>query len=259
MYVSAKVAPEQSYAERVSLREVKAETPISLIEEGTWIRNFPGLVMYFGGKKGMILEDVVVFQTQEGAPASSVRAKWGEIRRGSGEELYIDLHDARIYRPDPDNPHDQSRGTSVVTDIYTEKLDLAQSGRNQPPRKRLSDMTLPELLGHLGEIRQKETMVDRESYLTLRASVLVEISQRFALSLSCVAFVLLAIPLGLKSRRKETSVGIGISLLIMFFFYFFIILAESLVDRPDLRPELIVWIPVFFTQILGILLIHRNR
>ena len=91
-----------------------------------------------------------------------------------------------------------------------------------------------------------------------KTAMLVEANNRMALSLSCFAFVLLGIPLGLRSRRRESSVGVGICLIAMFVFYFFMMIARSTTDKPELHPDLIVWIPVIAAEIAGLLLIRRN-
>ena len=87
----------------------------------------------------------------------------------------------------------------------------------------------------------------------------MEASKRFALALSCFSFALLGIPLGIRAHRKESSIGIGLSLVLLFAYYLFIIVADSLLDRPEWRPDLIPWIPVFGCQIIGFLLLHKNR
>jgi lipopolysaccharide export system permease protein len=78
-----------------------------------------------------------------------------------------------------------------------------------------------------------------------------------ALSVSCFAFTLLGIPLGVRSRRKESSIGVLISLVLVFFFYFFIIVADALIGHPEFRPDLIIWIPVLLAEIVGAIMIRR--
>ena len=93
----------------------------------------------------------------------------------------------------------------------------------------------------------------------MRTKLAVEANKRLALSLSCFSFTLLAIPLGIRSHRKESSIGIGIALVLLFLFYLFIIISESLLDKPDWRPDLIPWIPVVASQLLGVLLLYKHR
>ncbi|MDD4118719.1 MAG: LptF/LptG family permease, partial [Kiritimatiellae bacterium] len=93
----------------------------------------------------------------------------------------------------------------------------------------------------------------------MRAKMAVEASQRLALALSCFSFALMAIPLGIRSHRKESSIGIGMALVLFFLFYLFIILSDALVDFPQWRPDLIPWIPVLGCQAIGFALMHKNR
>ena len=93
----------------------------------------------------------------------------------------------------------------------------------------------------------------------MRTKLAVEVNKRLALALSCFSFALLGIPLGIRSHRRESSIGIGLALVLLFVFYLFIIVADAMVDRPEWRPDLIPWIPVLGSQLLGALLLYKNR
>jgi lipopolysaccharide export LptBFGC system permease protein LptF len=70
-------------------------------------------------------------------------------------------------------------------------------------------------------------------------------------------FVLIAIPLGIKSHRKESSIGMVMSLGIMFVYYLFLILSDTFDGNPSMYPWLIPWIPIVGGQIVGIVLLRR--
>jgi len=106
-------------------------------------------------------------------------------------------------------------------------------------------------------VRRVYPGVKEEDLDVMRMKLVVDANQRLALALSCFAFTLLGIPLGMKSNRKETSIGFGISILLVFFFYFFIIIADSLVGHPQFRPDLIIWIPILACEFIGFLLLRR--
>ena len=93
----------------------------------------------------------------------------------------------------------------------------------------------------------------------MRTKLAVEVNKRLALALSCFSFALLGIPLGIRSHRKESTIGIGLALGLLFVYYLFIIAADSLLDRPAWRPDLIPWIPVLGGQLLGGFLVYWNR
>jgi lipopolysaccharide export system permease protein len=87
----------------------------------------------------------------------------------------------------------------------------------------------------------------------------VELNQRIVLSMSCLAFLLLGFPFGVRSQRSSSSIGILISLVIVFIFYMFVVLVDSLAGNPAVRPDLIMWIPIVGSLILGSYLIRRLR
>ena len=118
------------------------------------------------------------------------------------------------------------------------------------------DNTLVEAIQN---IRQAFPDLPEKGIPRMRAKMAVDANQRLALALSCFSFTLLAIPLGIRSHRKESSIGIGLALVLLFLFYLFIIISDALVDRPEWRPDMIPWIPVVASQILGGLLLYRNR
>ncbi len=70
---------------------------------------------------------------------------------------------------------------------------------------------------------------------------------------------LISIPLGIRSHRRESSIGIGMALVLFFSFYLFIILSDAMVDRPEWRPDMIPWIPVLGCQAIGFALMQKNR
>jgi lipopolysaccharide export system permease protein len=114
-----------------------------------------------------------------------------------------------------------------------------------------------ELIHAIRDVRGFFPDLETEDLLKQRMKMVVELNERLALSLACFAFAMLGIPLGLISRRRESSIGVGISLLVVFFFYFFIILADSLVKAPQWHPDLIVWIPILLAEIVGLVLLEK--
>jgi lipopolysaccharide export LptBFGC system permease protein LptF len=86
----------------------------------------------------------------------------------------------------------------------------------------------------------------------------VEIGVRATLAAACLCFVLVGIPLGMQSHRRQSSVGIGISLAIAGAFYIFCIAAESLSKHPELHAHWLLPVPVVVCAVLGAVLIRRR-
>ncbi|HBA86243.1 MAG TPA: hypothetical protein DCZ95_19345 [Verrucomicrobia bacterium] len=258
VYINGSLMPESHFARRKVLMDVGVEEPINLLEEGRFIRDFPGLMVYVGKKSEKEVSDVIVYEMDPKGVKRNVRAKRGTVQYDKKTKvLLINLFDVRIDQPDRDNPMDISKSRFITAKEYPVKLDFAQLAGDGKISKKAPDMTYVELIQAIGNVKEAFPDLEPEDMQKQRMKLVVDANQRLALSISCFAFTLLGIPLGLKSHRKESSIGIGISLLLVFVFYLFIIISDALVGYPQYRPDLIVWIPVLLAQGAGFMLVHR--
>lgn len=261
LYLTASLGPHARFARRQALMNVGIEDPISLLEEGRFVRDFPGLMIYIESKRKNEVKDVVVYEMDSKGKGvkRSVRAHSGTLTMVSDTMLQVDLYDVRIDQPEDEHRREAGRTRTIYAKHYPVPLDFSEMMRQGNVSKKKADMTLLELIALVHEIDVGPPLPDvaLDDLAKHRMSYVVEANERIALSLSCFAFTLLGIPLGMKSRRRESSVGIAISLLVIFGFYFFIIVADSLVRYPDLRPDLIIWIPVLLCELAGFYLIKK--
>ena len=93
----------------------------------------------------------------------------------------------------------------------------------------------------------------------LPAEIRVELHKRAALGCAAFFFALIGMPLGIRSHRRESTVGVAIGLGIALLFYLAMILADALKRSPQLHPELIVWLPVAICVLVAAVLIPRNQ
>lgn len=260
IYINCEVSPAAKYANRELLRTAGVEEPINLLEEGRFIRDFPGLMIYVGRKNGTVVKDVVAYELdKQGSIKRSVRAKNGDIAADNTNRLLtVKLYDVRIEVPDAKDPHDVSKTTYVNAQYYPIKLDFEKVLKGKPTVKKRGQMRMGELIDRIRNVERDFPMISAADRLIEKTKLIVEANQRVSIAIGCFSFMLIGIPLGVKSHRKETSIGMVLSLVIVFAYYLFIVVAKALAEYPALHPNLILWIPLIAAQLSGIWLIKRS-
>jgi len=304
-YINSEVAPQAKYANRKLLRNAGVEAPINLLEEGRFIHDFPGLMIYVGRKNGNVVKDVLAYElSDEGHIKRSVRARRGDlVPNNENRTLTVKLHNVRIEMPDVEDPHDVSKTEYMIAEYYPILLDFDEMLKSGSVRRKRTYMTTTHLMklvryasqvsaltpedfslekervtaevdglketvasddragvDHLALTESKRLLLrmDPPRLIVEKSRMIIEANRRVSTAIACFTFMLIGIPLGVKSHRKETSIGMVMSLGIVFIYYIFIVIAKALADYPGVHPNLILWLPLLGTQFLGFILIRRS-
>lgn len=260
LYNNCIVYPSTTYANRKLIKGMGVEDPIKLLEEGRFIREFPGYMIYVGKKNKNRVRDLVVYEVDKttGKVSGSVRADSGIMTADKENAvLKIDLFDVRIEIPDPDAPDDSTKTRYVNARNYPIRLDFNEMMGRKDIYKKRKNMSIFELAYRIRNADEENAGLAVEERQIEHTKNLVEANQRICLALSPLMFVLVAIPLGITSHRKESSMGMVMALAVMFIYYIFIILSDTFDKSPHLYPWLIPWIPIVLGQLGGFLLIRR--
>jgi lipopolysaccharide export LptBFGC system permease protein LptF len=87
-----------------------------------------------------------------------------------------------------------------------------------------------------------------------------ELTKRYSISLACIAFCFVGIPLGVTAQRRETSIGFALSLAVAVTYFLFIFLGETFGEDDSLLPHILMWAPsVLFIGIGGILFYRVSK
>ncbi len=82
----------------------------------------------------------------------------------------------------------------------------------------------------------------------------VEYHKKFSIPFSCIVFVLLGAPLGIRTRRGGVGIGAGIGILFFLIYYLFLIGGEQLGDRGLVSPFWAMWAPNVLFGAVGLFL-----
>jgi len=137
----------------------------------------------------------------------------------------------------------------------------------------VSDMTLGQLLEKMKQVEEMPSqpaagVPNREELRKslkamkngLLAEVQINIHREISFSFACIGFTLVGIPLGIRTNRRETSVGILIALILLAIYYSFVALGLAWADYPERFPQMFLWLPNFIFQAVGAWLLWRaNR
>jgi lipopolysaccharide export system permease protein len=253
------IYPKTQYANRALLKNMGVEDPVKLLDEGRFIRDFPGYMIYVGKKEGSQIEDLVFYEISDegGEIERSIRAKTGTLSHREGEPfLEVMLQSVRIEIPDSEHPDDAAKTHYLAADQFPIQLDISSMSKRETVSKKRRNMTLVELiyqLHHVGDVLG----VDGVQAAQERCRWRVHLHQRFYLALAPLTFVLVGIPLGIRSHRRESAAGMVLSLTVMFVYYLLMIVADGLDTKPHWYPWLIPWIGTIISQLGGLWLIRK--
>lgn len=249
IWINTEVAPRAEQRMTQAIFEIATSNPISLFSADSVVDQFPDRRVYVGGKDGDKLKDLIVFEMDDDyVPIKVVFAREGElIPDPENSRLLLKLFDARFEQRDGGDPRDLRKiQHGIVMDEGIFPISLAALYEQNERGRRLSSYTFGELIDLLYNGAGEREL-----------SAQVELSKRISTSLACIAFALVAIPLGVTAHRKETSVGFAISLAVAFTYFFFIILADTFRDNAKALPVLLIWMPNIIFITLGSVLFYR--
>jgi len=85
----------------------------------------------------------------------------------------------------------------------------------------------------------------------------VEINQRIALALAPIAFMMLGMPLAIRTSRRETSIGLLLSVALGGLYYGGVLISDALRYNPHFYPQYVVWIPPLLFQLFGVVYLTK--
>jgi lipopolysaccharide export system permease protein len=258
-------------ASRVAHKELLAEVAVKLVSaalpEGRFVRlsgasaglepdqNITGCIVYVGRNDGSNLTEVLIYVLEHHTNVTTkLRAPRGyyAVNQTNGLEVTLFQAQALTRLGDRWSP-------PVSLGEWTSPPFALNPGGGRNSRVKLNDMTFTQLRQELESLR---AVVGPRQAATdpMQTRVLVQLNQQVAFSFACFGFTLVGIPLGIRVHRRETNIGLVIALGLVVVYYSFILVADHFDTRPELLPQLVLWLPNFLFQGIGaVLLLRANK
>ena len=256
-YLHAYVKPVWSFKAMQIQRSVGLANPAVLLETGRHIElpvsRDKTYLFYAGDRHGDVLENIhLLVVNRSGRTEQALSARTGTII-SNPEQYSSTLHLEGVAITQLPGG---TAGQPSVLRIHGESMDFpinyGEKVQQTALLRKSKHLTLPGLMSRIALIEEKSGAAGMTA-----DEFRIKIHRRLALALSPLAFVFLAIPFGIQSRRSELSLNIIFAFLLAGAFYFFLIFANAIGKSEVVPTELIIWIPVLLYQGGGLWMLHR--
>jgi lipopolysaccharide export system permease protein len=230
------------------LTAVVRVNPLNFLVPRTFIRDFPGFVVYVGEKHGGGFRDFWLWELDGyHRVVRLVHAAEGAFEYDQRtNELILTLSHADVETRNAENPEDFAAAEPVGTfDKWEEvRLPLNKLFNQDNVRQKLRWMTYGELRAKQASLaRENPAPADRKEQARLEMDVAYAIQEKFNNAFAVLSFALVGVPLGVRMSRRETSANLAIAVLLALCYYFFTVAISWLDRQPQARPDLLLWLP----------------
>lgn len=255
-------APQSRVERKALMAEALTDNPVGFIEERRFIYEFPGYVIYMGGREGSIMKDFWIWELDDQRRVKLfLRSAEGILGYDEvNKDLILTLKDGIAEQRNSEKPEaftDNMPDSLLFGELpIALPLDQLLGDGDQKRKLRNKEMTFAQLMDlRKGEL-DKEAAAG-ESMSEARLSLQVHLQKNFALAFSVFSLAVFGVPLAIQVGRKETHANLGIALVVAMTYYFLIIIVSWLEDIPTIRPDLLIWLPNLIFQVVGFWMIYR--
>lgn len=235
------MAPEANFRLSKLMTQVYLKRNVSEIKPGDFYRKFNFYTLYFNDIDSRTNEwkDVFIYSRKKGDSDTIILAKRGKFLQGKNmKDGYILLTDVLVHRYKKSDPE---KSYEVTTYKYLKEeirdfIEIKQTRRSK-------QLIFPKLLE---KMKEEPGKVD----------LMIEFHRKFSLPIASIALGLLALSLGISTKKGGKISGFTISLGIIFTYYTTSVVSENLVRKGILSPFLGMWGAVILLFILGIILYY---
>jgi len=247
-WLNLEVAPYANTEYRRLLVGSAKDNPASVIVPGKLNRQFPGMVIRAAERDGEVLRDFWLWSADEqGRLTQTIHAREARLApavnaKGEGI-LRITLTDARLEKRqagDENFDRPSSFTTAGTTQLEFPASGIFKDGENF--QRKLRWLTTSELLVAMDKGWQVAPNATRKEKERGQMLATTQLMAHLAGAFSVFSLAVLAVPLAVRVGRSETFVNAAVALGVALSYYLLTSMAAYVKD-PDLRPDLLIWLP----------------
>jgi lipopolysaccharide export system permease protein len=247
-WLNLEVSPSANTEYRRLLVGSAKDNPASVIVPGKLNRQFPGMVIRAAERDGEVLRDFWLWSVDErGRLTQTVHAREARLAPGVNSKgegiLRVELTDARLEKRQPGD--ETFASPSSFIQARTTSLEFAASGifkDGENFQRKLRWLTTSELLDAIDQGWQVAPNATRKEKELGQMLATTQLMSHLAGAFSVFSLAFLAVPLAVRVGRSETFVNAAVALGVALSYYLLTSMAAYVKD-PDLRPDLLIWLP----------------
>jgi lipopolysaccharide export system permease protein len=249
------ILPIMNHRSRILQSDIHRKRPTMVLEAGVFLFDIPGYVLYAReiDPRTSRMGDIVVYDENDPEWYTTITARRGFLEYDSVEAGFLFmLTDGEIGRASKVKPEEYQR-TQFERAMFRVKAPGTLLERTDSQWRSDREMNLRQMYETARSL-QKDPVKNRKQL----AGYWVEINKKFSISVACIIFVLLGVPLGISAQRGGLGVAAGFSIFFFLIYWVFLIGGEDLAERGFLGPAVAMWSPNVLMGALGLFLLWRQ-
>jgi len=227
--------PYTRYAYRALVYTATHTVWNSALERGTFFTGLGDVAIMVDdiADGGRTLKGIFLYHTEDDGSTTTTSAQEGQLFRLKSKDFTLDLQliNGTWIQCDSKGEHCMV-GTFAKSDV---PIDMANGPMTRITLRGevVKELTLPELW----------QMRDHPPQTLTRNMLVAELNSRLVRIVSLLFLPLMAVPLGIVSRRARRSIGVVVGLVLLILFHNVLRFGESMVETGALPPIVGLWLP----------------
>ncbi|MFP6880237.1 MAG: LptF/LptG family permease [Roseibacillus sp.] len=275
-WLTGTAAPKAKLESRSLLYEAAKADPRALLDPGVIQSRFDNKRVYVESRdEDGVLHGIHIYEfsddSRDAKPIGYLYAALVDLYVNTEKkQLRLKLADTYLERAD------EGRAPDILQASELEPVLIDFSG-TRTKKYKPSDVTNSRIPGETRQSKKREadtrTELEEKSDLSderiaeleytlgkeqrWQRNLRIELHKRRSISMACLAFAIIGIPLGISARRRETSNGLLLSLLVAAGYFGILIFAQQSENAPLPAVVAVLWLPNVLCLFLGTWLFRR--